>query len=247
MCCALALTAASVLPANANDYSAQFTETELALPGRGYGADARRTPLAQIDYRQGRFSAGVEFGVVSESGAVLGAPWPGALALETRTQFLGFSSGVTLTRDVQARLHTEIGATRFDGQPSGASSPAEILNTSGSASLRWSGAPVVLNGLLPRAQASLTLSVSQPLRVESAAFAPLLPVASGWAQQSLSLLPRAISAAPSGREIDASATYSLFTADDFSARLSAIYAHEPRHDRNAPPEKAVTIGFHYRF
>jgi hypothetical protein len=31
------------------------------------------------------------------------------------------------------------------------------------------------------------------------------------------------------------------------ARMSAIYASEPGHDRDAPPEKAVTLGMRYAF
>lgn len=217
--------------------------------GANYGQSARRGTLARLDYWLGRASLGASVGSVVETGSVLGATWIGAIGAppEAQTRFVGLSAKTNFARGVEASIDAEFGGTKTAGGLRWLSTGSELLTSAGVASVRWTVTPTALRDRMPRATGNLTLSLAQPLRVEGGWLSALLPSANEWGRQSLVFAPRAIPVTPSGREIDASVTYSLWAADNFTARVSAIYASQPGHDRDAPPEKALTFGMRYGF
>ncbi len=226
--------------------AAQDGEFEL---GRGYGQSARRGTLARIDYWRGPASIGASVGSVMENGSVLGTTWAGAVgaAPEAKTRFVGLSGRVLLAPGVEAGVETEFGDTRTSGGPRWLSTGHDLITSAGAASVRWAYVPKFLRDRLTHASGDLSFAISQPLRVESGAFSALLPMANEYGRQSLIYAPRAIPVTPSGREIDASVTYALWTADNFTARVSALYARQPGHDRDAAAEQALTFGLRYGF
>ncbi|HWA23232.1 MAG TPA: S8 family peptidase [Caulobacterales bacterium] len=217
--------------------------------GRLYGQSARRGVLARVDYWRGPASVGASIGSVVENGSVLGTTWAGAVgaAPEAMTRFIGISARMRLAPGLDASVDTEFGGTKTSGGPRWLSTGGELITSAGIASLGWDTIPRSVRQWLPHAAGKLTFSVSQPLRVESGAFSVLLPTANDWGRQSLTFAPQAIPATPSGREIDTSVTYSLWAADNLTARVSATYASEPGHNREAPAEKALTFGMRYGF
>ena len=217
--------------------------------GHGYAQSARRGTLARLDYWRGPASIGGSIGSVVENGSVLGTTWAGAAgaAPQAMTRFVGLSAGMRLAPGLDASIDAEFGGTKTSGGPRWLSTGSELITSAGVASVRWAVMPAAVRQWLPHAGGNLTFSISQPLRVERGGFSALLPTANEWGRQSLTFAPRAIPATPSGREIDSSVTYSLWAADNFTARVSAIYASEPGHNREAPAEKALTFGMRYGF
>lgn len=219
-----------------------------ATLGSGYGRSARRGTLARVDYWLGASSFGASIGSVVENGSILGTTWAGSVgaAPEAQTRFVGFSARRRLAAGIEASVETEFGATRMSGGPRLLSTDRELVTSAGVASVQWNTTPKALRAWLPQANGALTIALSQPLRVEDGMFSALLPTANEWGRQSLTFAPRAIGVTPSGREIDASVSYSL-SAESFAARVSAIYATQPGHDRSARNEAAVTLGVRYGF
>jgi hypothetical protein len=217
--------------------------------GHGYGESVRHGTLARVDYWRGPASIGASIGSVVENGSVLGTTWAGAIgaAPEAKTRLVGLSGRVILAPGVEASVETEFGATKTSGGPRWLSASNELITSAGAASVHWALAPAFLRDAFPHASGDLSFSISQPLRVESGAFSALLPTANEWGRQSLIFAPRDIPVAPSGREIDASVTYSVWAADNLSARVSALYASQPGHDRSAPAAQALTFGMRYGF
>jgi subtilisin family serine protease len=196
----------------------------------------------------GAFSGTATLGALSEDGAVLGASWEQRFGAPPRSQtrFVALSGARRLAADWDLTLQGEIGATRI-ATSGWLKIPGEIVTTSGVASLRWSTMPKALADTFLSLDGAMTLSLSQPLRVEAGHFSARLPSANEYGRQSLLFVDRVISALPTGRELDASVDYSLWTQNQFSARVNAAYRHTPGHEAGAMPEGLVSMALRYGF
>jgi hypothetical protein len=216
--------------------------------GLGLGESARRATALRLDLWRGPLTFAAGIGALREEGSVLGTAWSGRFGAppEASTRFLAAGVGWKIARDWGFGFEGEVGGTRVS-RTGWLSAPNELVTSAASGALRWSVIPKALLGVLPDAGGALSLSVSQPLRVESGSFLANLATANEYGRQSLAFAPRIIDAAPSGREIDASVTYSLWSGDAFAARLSALYRTEPGHHAGAPAQTAVSVGLRYGF
>jgi hypothetical protein len=216
--------------------------------GANLGFTSRRMSALRFDGVSGRMSGGATFGAIRESGAVLGAAWDERWGGSPRadTRFVGATGAIALRPNWDFTVQGEVGATRM-AQSGWLTLPGGMVTTAGAAALRWSLLPRALSDEFRDLRGALTFSISQPLRVESGKFSALLPTANEYGRQSLAFQRRMISAAPTGREIDASVNYSLWASETFSGQVGAVYRSQPGHQRNAAPEKAVTMGLRYGF
>jgi Subtilase family len=216
--------------------------------GANLGFSSRRMSALRFDVVSGRMTGGATFGSISEDGAVLGAAWDQRWGGSPRadTRFVAAAGGIALAPSWDFTVQGEVGATRM-ARSGWLTLPGGMVTTAGAAALRWSVLPSVLSDQFRDLRGAMSFSISQPLRVESGQFSALLPTANEYGRQSLAFERRAISASPTGREIDASVNYSLWASEKFSGQVGAIYRNQPGHQRNAPAEKAVTMGLRYGF
>jgi hypothetical protein len=187
-------------------------------------------------------------GSISEDGSVLGASWEQRFGTPPRssTRFVTLAGGKRLAPNWDVSLQGEFGVTRI-ARSGWLTIPGEIVTSSGSASLRWSALPAQWADAFPTLSGAMTFAVSQPLRVERGYISARLPTATDYGRPSLTFVDRQISALPTGRELDASIDYSVWTQDSFSARLSAIYRHQPGHERAAAGEGLASFAMRYGF
>lgn len=185
-------------------------------------------PLADVD---------LTFGQLQEEHGVLGLAWNGLLG-ETpagETRFAGFGARVSPLPNVELSFSAETGEATLAG--SGWLSVAEPLRTSAYAlEMRSNMAPRWLSG-----DGTLTLSIAQPLRVESGELAFMAPTATKWGRRSLAFEQRSFSAAPSGRELRFGVGYS-YAEEDLSAFTEALYVTDPGHVAGAEPETVLRVG-----
>lgn len=196
----------------------------------------------------GTFGGVATLGAITEKGSVLGSSWEQRFGAppEAATRFIALGGGRQLAPDWDVALQGEVGATRISNS-GWLNIPGDIVTTSGSASLRWRALPLQLAQEHPDLSGALTFAISQPLRVERGYISARLPTANDYGRQSLTFVERRISALPTGRELDASVDYSVWTQNNFSGRLSAMYRHQPGHEAAAPGEAMVSVAMRYGF
>lgn len=88
----------------------------------------------------------------------------------------------------------------------------------------------------------LSLTLSQPLRVEAGRLSFMAPTATKYGRSSLRHEERAFEPIPSGRETRLGLRYQYFTGHSFSAFGEAIYVHEPGHVSHADPDSILRLG-----
>jgi Subtilase family len=224
---------------------AQGGSTQL---GAALGASDKRAGAVRIESVLGAATFAATLGAISEDGGVLGASWDQRFGAAPRasTRFVALTAGRRFSRLWDLSLQGEVGSTRI-ADSGWLTLPGALTTTAGAASLRWSIMPIALRRAFPDLGGAMTFSISQPLRVEAGAFSAMLPTANEYGRQSLAFSSRPISAEPTGREIDASVDYSLWTQARFAARFSAAYRKDPGHDATAAPEQLVSVTLRYGF
>ncbi|MGE3302237.1 MAG: hypothetical protein AB7M12_03915, partial [Hyphomonadaceae bacterium] len=216
--------------------------------GADWGEARRRATSMRLDLVRGPFTFGGALGAGWEEGAVLGLSWNDRWGGQPRAgaQFAALSGAWRFARDWEAGFEAEAGVVRMGG--GGWMSLAQDVTTSaGALALRWRTLPIAVARAAPDSVGYFTLSLAQPLRVESGAFSVQTATADVWGRQSLAYERRAIAAAPTGREIDATLSYALWAGDRLAARAAASYRSDPGHAAAAPPETAFTFGLRYGF
>jgi hypothetical protein len=218
-----------------------------ASAGEIYGPSHRKAGAGRIELERGALRFGGEFGALTEDGAVLGTTWNTRWGGQPRalTRFIGLSGGWRFAPDWEFGVQSEFGATTMRGD--WLELPHALTTSAAAAALRWSVTPAPLRDLAPDVFGALTVSVSQPLRVDQGAFSVLLPKADQWGRESLAFERRLIPAVPSGREVDASLAYALWAGDRFSLRAEGTYRNQPDHRADADAEAAFTFGLRYGF
>jgi subtilisin family serine protease len=209
---------------------------------------ARRADAVRANIARRRFALGATLGEMREEGAALGLAWGdrwGAQA-NARTHFGGVSALYALNGAMQIGVEIEAGATEMNGMAW--LTPAGAINTSSaSAAWRWRVRPKILARRAPHLAGALTLSVTQPMRVESGAFSALLPISDAYGRKHLAFEQRLISAEPTGREIDTQLGYALWAGDRFTAEAAISYTIDPGHSASAPDEIAARVAFRKAF
>lgn len=199
-----------------------------------FGSAVVVRPLARHDLR-------LAFGTVAEDGAALGTTGTGAWALDgtTTTTFASVAVRQPLTGpwSLSAGLHA--GVSRFDGGGASMVRGFDAVSTAGALSVEREGT------FTPRGLLSLT--VAQPLRIESGGFDLDRPVAR--ADGTITTAAGRLDGTPSGRETDLELSWSGPAWQDGSGRLAASVLHrlDPGHVAEAPAETVVMGRFSLRF
>lgn len=202
-----------------------FSITLFQEPGDMEGLTLAWTPMAFTPFT-------VEVGYLNEQQALLGSQAEGAFGhLSGETLFL--SAGLNTTAgNWQLTTQGEIGQV----SPSvGHSQLIDAVSSLSTSAFRLQATRPFIKG------STLSLFLSQPLRVESGSVALSLPT--GRTQDGV-VLRGDLSAplAPSGRQLDIAAKLEFpWLAGDVS--MGAARSHQPRHQRTAPPEWTVFTGY----
>ena len=175
-------------------------------------------------------------GWIAERETMLGSRSAGAFgSLSAGSAFIGFDGS------------TRAGAWRLD-----ASAEVGMAHTAPAGGMLTGVSPLVTSAVAIRAErrlgrnASLRLSASQPLRVESGRARLSIPVGRTKDRR---VLRRSLSAdlAPTGRQIDLSARWRTRLDTGGELRLGAAWTLDPGHDAAAPSEVTVLAGLRHSF
>lgn len=176
-------------------------------------------------------------GRLQEERGLMGLVWSNELGAvpEGRTNFAGIGAYIDAAPGVRVSLAAEYGMADLAG---GWLEVAEALRTSAfSLQARAAATPRWLEG-----EGALTLSLTQPLRVESGLLSFAAPVADEYGRQNLSFEQRAFAPTPSGRELRLELGYTYVAGERLSAFGEAIYVHEPGHVAGADPAGVIRMG-----
>jgi hypothetical protein len=221
------------------------SQSSTAALGPAFGDSARVASAVRLEDAIGPVRAAFSFGGLRETGAVLGATWtpPWGEKPDGATTFAGMSVSWSAHQTAQASLAAELGRTRIIGGD-WLKLEAPLLTSAFAAAVRISAAPAPLAGR--GVAGALTLSVSQPLRVEEGAFSALLPQSDAWGRAHLAFAPRTISAVPTGREIETRLSYWLWSSNTMIARAELAHRSEPGHRADAEDAVELLVGLRLR-
>lgn len=194
-----------------------------------------------LQSRLGHTLAGVlhvslDLGLLNEKGSVLGSLSGGALQIGegATTAF----SAARFDLDVTARLRlfgrASHGWTRVDTSPTSLLESVDNI-TSSSFSLGIEGTSLL------RKDDRFSLAFGQPLRVNKGT-AQLAHVQSrDYVTNTLNFESRALSLAPTGREIDIELSYGVSNILGMSLRLNLLHQINPGHNKNVPDANSVLL------
>lgn len=212
--------------------------------GLGLGRSNRRGFAARVRQVVGPFSTAATLGALREGGAQLGLAWSeriDGVRPDSNTRFLAleelWKAGDYLTLSAEA----EIGRSSSVG--GGWLTVAKPLTTSAFAiGATFDATPDWVEQLGAGARGRFAFTIRQPLRVEGGALSVSLPTADAYGRTSLRYVSRAFDPAPSGRELDLTASYDLFVTGRLSAHIELSEVIEPGHVRAADPESLGRVG-----
>lgn len=179
------------------------------------------------------YTSTLEVGQVSGEDGLLDTDASGALSLgdNANTQFIGFRGEADLG-DVTLFHSAYLGRSEIDAA-SGIISSMDAVTTS-----NW-----MVGGLMEKGRHRFGLTVSQPLKVESAdaslSFINGYQRGVGYTTQTVD-----VDLAPSGRQINSELAYSTSTKHIDNIKASFLRMDQPGHDKEAKADHAVmfTIG-----
>ena len=189
-----------------------------------------------VSWRPAGAKLGLRAGWLAEREAMLGTTAQGAFGrLTAHAAFAG------------VEREAELGGWRITG-----GTELGVVSPSPSAGLFTDLSPLATSAFALAAtrplddDASLRLSVSQPLRVESGRATLSLPVGR---TKGGDVLRRAVTAdlSPTGRQIDVAARWHRRTASGGDLRLGTVWTHQPGHRADANPALALLAGWRRAF
>ena len=189
-------------------------------------------------------------GEIQDRGSLLGTNWSPRLSGAANSAARFASAGL--------RLHV---SDSFNLSARGEWSWMELRNTAGAfnaadlqssafvLSARYNLAPIsrLWPDALAGGRSAITLSLSQPMRVERGALSASLPDADAYGRSNLHYVDRKIPLAPSGRELDLRLGLDIRLHSDFIARAELVEILEPGHVKSAPPETMASVGARWAF
>jgi hypothetical protein len=190
------------------------------------------------------------FGEFQDSGSLLGTRWAARFNDAAGSDARFASAGLRLhaTDSLTLSARGEWSWMALANTP-GAINAAKLQSSAFALSARYNLASKT--GVWPQAiagaRSGLTLSISQPLRVERGALSAILPDADIYGQSSLRYVTRHIPLAPSGRELDLRLALDIRLHSSFSARAEIAEIFEPGHVKSAPPESLASVAARWAF
>lgn len=218
-----------------------INERGQAFSGLPFMAGAeRQASAARVGLDFGPMGMSFTTGQLEEERGLLGLVWGDALGQTPggATRFAGVGAYVDVTPDVRLSISGEFGAADFT-QVGWLSVTAPLRTTAFSAEARANLTPT---WLAHEGRGVLTISLSQPLRIESGEMSFMAPTATRYGRQSLAFEQRSFSPTPSGRELRFGLGYSYFAGESLSAFGEAIYVLDPGHVAGAEPDTVLRLG-----
>jgi hypothetical protein len=220
------------------------TFTGLSADAIGATPTHRTATAARARFDFGGLGLDVTYGLIDEEDALLGLSWSNRIGDTPagETHFTGLGGHFTAAAGWRVNWDAEYGTA--DLADTGWLSIARAIHTSAFAlNAEHAFTPAWLHTLAPDGAGQVTLSLSQPLRVEDGAFGFMAPTATNYGRKSLSYEFREISPTPSGRELRLGLGYRYFVGDTVSAFAQATYVLDPGHVADADPSTVVQFGF----
>ncbi len=195
--------------------------------------------IARIDHRlSGPLKLGLDLGVMTERGSVLGSLSSGAISLGkgATTTFVNARFDWALGRKITLFTRASYGVT--DVKAVDLSLVQNIANlTSTSFSMGLTG-----HSLFQRGD-RLSFAVSQPLRVTGGQANISYVTSRDYQDNILSFIDRNISLAPDGREIDFELAYRMADIFGASVDLNILHQINPGHNARSPDNTGILIRF----
>lgn len=194
---------------------------------------ARRATAARLGFGADALGFDLTYGRIADQRGVLGLAWAETLGDTPGggVRFAGFAAHAQPIASLNLRAQAELGVA--DMRRPGWLFLAEPLRTSAfELEASYDTAP----------GGTLSLTLSQPLRVDDGLFTASLPTATNYGRRSLSYETRAIDPTPSGRELRLGLGYRYFAGDWLSAFGEAMLVNEPGHVAGADPAAMMRFG-----
>lgn len=198
----------------------------------------RTAYAAAVNYALGDFTLGLSAGQVQEANSTLDSASAGALAFGSgsTTNFVTISAALDLAAGLTLSASYQTGLTSIDATENSVIGDFRGLQSD-------SFAVALTADDVAQKNDSLTLAVSQPVRVNSGSAA--LNVATGVdAAGNVLYTSERASLTPSGRQIDIQAGYSLALNENETLGLSTVGTLNPGHDSSRGP--AFSVGLRYQ-
>jgi len=207
------------------------------------------TVTAQLAWRPAEtLGFDATFGFTREDGGLLGGQWARSFtgAPSAELTWLALSAEWAVTPAVSIRAAAEAGAVRV-GQGALFFGAGTLMTTAFSASAELAATPAFLKTFWPEARGLVSLSISQPLRIESGTLGFHAADADEWGRLNLVESIRSVPAAPSGREIRFGLDYRIVSGTGFEARLETAYRLDPGHVADASPAAEIGLRLAWRW
>lgn len=203
------------------------------------GPTDRSASAARASFNGGAFGFDLTVGRVEEESGLLGLTWSRDFGATPagETRFTGVGAQVNLAPGVDVAANAEFGVAALSG--SGWLNVTSPLRTS-AFSLETTFA--LTPSWLADGDGAVSVSISQPLRIEGGTLSFTAPVATKYGRQSLSYEERAFSPTPSGRELRFGLGYRYFAGETLSAFGEALYVLDPAHIAAAEPDTVLRFG-----
>ena len=194
----------------------------------------RQAMAARASFDFARVGFDLTMGEIQEERGVLGLIWSSEFGPTpgSETRFSGFGAHLNVSSNLQLSAAAEFGVAEMANL--GWLDVVEPLRTS-AFSLRARAAPLAMAG-------AITLSLTQPLRVEDGALAFMAPTATEYGRQSLTYERRVFSPEPSGRELRLGLGYTYWQGAVVSAFGETLYVLQPGHVADADPDVILRFG-----
>jgi hypothetical protein len=203
--------------------------------------DHRSAQALEAAYRFDGGALGLSYGRVGEGQGALGLVWADQFG-ETpggEIRFAGLGGHMDPMARWRVRFNAELGVAEM---PAGwLTFDAPVRTSSFALEARYDA---TLHGAA--GDGAFTLSLTQPLRVESGDLRVSMPSATRYGRESLSYESRLVDVTPSGRELRLGLGYRYIESDAISAFGEALYVLEPGHVRAAEPDVMVRVGVRMR-
>jgi hypothetical protein len=224
--------------------SLSFVSESGEAPAGIMGERSERSAVAAMaSFDFGRFGIDVGYGRLEEESGVLGMSWAGALGdtPSGEARFASFGWRYEPAPDWRLNIDAELGVADL-ARSGWLSVEAPLETTAFSLELERGYTPQWFVPFGAEGEGAISLTLSQPLRVEDGRLSFMAPTATKYGRSSLRYVERSFAPVPSGRELRLGLGYSYFAGDTLSAFGEAIYVIEPGHIEWADPETMFRLG-----
>jgi hypothetical protein len=199
----------------------------------------RNASAARASFDRRAFGLDLTVGRVDEESGLLGLAWSPDFGATPagETRFTAIAARADIAPGVEVAVNAEFGVAEL-GQGGWLDVSSPLRTTAFSLETTFAMTPAWLaNG-----DGALSLSVSQPLRIEGGTLSFMAPAATKYGRQSLTYEERTFSPTPSGRELRFGLAYRYFAGETLSAFGEALFVLDPGHIDGAAPDTVLRFG-----